>query len=89
MSLAVKRRKARNRRRELIRLAQANRCALCGERLGSTKPTFEHVQPRARGGRSHRNIVLTHENCNQRRADAPPTGCLLIMLEVVNAMVPA
>lgn len=75
----------RHRRRVALRAAQNNRCALCGQIFGGGTPTFEHVVPRHRGGRNYGNLVLTHPRCNMRRADALPTGCLLIMLDVVNA----
>lgn len=53
--------------------------------LGSVQSTFEHVLPRHAGGREKGNLLLTHAKCNERRGDAMPTGCLLIMLDAVNA----
>lgn len=72
--------------RRHIRKIQSNRCAICGEVFGSGKPTFEHVVPKALGGKNARNIVLTHERCNTLRGHAMPTGCLLIMRELVNTI---
>lgn len=71
--------------RNALRAAQGNRCAVCGKMLGSLQPTFEHVTPVHAGGGSRRNLLLTHFACNQQRGDAMPTGCLLIMLDAVNA----
>lgn len=67
-----------------MRKVQRNRCAICGRSFGSIMPTFEHVQPRSLGGKSARNLVLTHKKCNQLRGGDMPTGCLILMLDVVN-----
>ena len=83
------RRTVRRQHRQTLRRAQRNICALCGQTFGSVPITFEHVVPRSRGGGNEGNLVLTHQRCNQRRADAAPTGCLLIWLNAVNAKVAA
>jgi 5-methylcytosine-specific restriction endonuclease McrA len=67
-----------------MRKAQRNRCAICGRSFGPIMPTFEHVQPRSRGGEDEGNLVLTHNKCNQQRGADLPTGCLMLMLDVVN-----
>lgn len=75
--------------RRRVRAAQGNACAICGEAFGSIRPTFEHVLPRSMGGRTKRNVVLTHERCNRMRGSAAPTGCLLIILDAVNTRLAA
>ena len=72
-------------KRHLIRNAQRSRCAICGERFGSQPGTLEHVVPRSKGGKHAGNLLVSHLRCNQRRGDANPTGCMLILLDVVNA----
>ena len=72
-----------------IRRMQNNRCPLCGGIFGSGPVTFEHVLPRARGGGNRGNLVVTHDRCNKIRADAMPSGCLLLWLDVVNARLAA
>lgn len=67
-----------------MRKAQRNRCAICGRSFGPINPTFEHVLPRHLGGTRVRNLVLTHHRCNQHRGADRATGCLLLMLDVVN-----
>lgn len=71
--------------RRALRIAQSNRCALCGQPFADGRPTLEHVNPRSNGGRHRGNLVLTHLRCNAERADSLPSACLLIMLEAVNA----
>jgi len=55
-------------------------CQYCGERPGVTGLTYDHVMPRARGGRtSWTNIVTCCVRCNLRKGDRTPieAGMLL------------
>ncbi|MEM7004441.1 MAG: HNH endonuclease signature motif containing protein [Pseudomonadota bacterium] len=60
---------------------QSGCCALCGDPMPKhrfavahatiwkkTRPTFDHIIPRAAGGSDHEhNLRLAHANCNKRR----------------------
>jgi 5-methylcytosine-specific restriction endonuclease McrA len=49
-------------------------------------PTFDHVIPRSRGGRTVlTNGLLKHQECNAKRGNENPTGCDLIWVEFVRA----
>jgi 5-methylcytosine-specific restriction endonuclease McrA len=44
------------------------RCALCGKRATKAELTFDHVIPRAKGGRTvWGNLCLSHAFCNSRK----------------------
>lgn len=48
-------------------------CQYCGETPGLARLTFDHVLPRARGGRTDwLNIVTACIECNARKADRTP-----------------
>ena len=64
--------------------AQGGVCAICGQKMGRSKVTIEHVTPRKAGGHRPGNIVAAHAKCNNRKAARPPTGCELIWLAAVN-----
>jgi len=76
-------------------ICQGKACAICGDRLqcegmpAGRIPTFDHVVPRSRGGGNHRNKIAVHLDCNNRKADRMPSGCELLMLDVVNTRVVA
>lgn len=67
------------RRRLKVRLSEAqnHRCCYCGVQLvfGGTSPqswTFEHVRPRAHGGKtSFGNCVIACRACNEARDTMP------------------
>jgi hypothetical protein len=74
--------------------AQGKRCGCCGghvlplnfnhDRLGWT---IEHVWPRARYRfLSEGNRFISHAACNNAKGDRNPTGCELIILALVNAV---
>jgi hypothetical protein len=72
--------------------AQRGRCYLCGRPFGKKNPetncaksTFEHVIPRALGGRNVGNRLLAGIRCNEAKADRWPHPCELIALAAVNA----
>jgi len=85
----------RKAQRRTLRWAQGSVCAGCGKHLPSAGrvrhcdpdyPTFDHVVPRSKGGTNRlENGILKHRLCNERRKDAPPTGCDLIWLAFVQA----
>lgn len=75
--------------------AQLGRCVLCGQTLDADtdlhmsdplRPSFDHVMPRARGGRDAGNRIAAHRKCNSDKGSRLPTGCELIWLSVVNLM---
>jgi 5-methylcytosine-specific restriction endonuclease McrA len=48
-------------------------CQYCGAQPGAARLTFDHVVPRARGGRTEwSNIVAACVRCNARKADRTP-----------------
>ena len=50
-----------------------HRCQYCGERHVASKLTFDHVIPRAAGGRTEwTNIVTACRACNGRKRDRTP-----------------
>lgn len=76
--------------------AQKGRCTICGllldlgERYVCDDPyaaSFDHVVPRAMGGRDARNRTAAHRRCNSDKGCRAPTGCERIWLEAVNAAV--
>lgn len=78
---------------------QHGKCLLCGTPLNminphndmpywayhTHRPTFEHVVPKAKGGKNIGNRLVAHRLCNQQKDDRMPTGCELIWLAMVNA----
>lgn len=49
------------------------RCQYCGVQLAASRLTFDHVLPRARGGRTEwENIVTCCRPCNDRKRDRTP-----------------
>jgi 5-methylcytosine-specific restriction endonuclease McrA len=49
------------------------RCQYCGDRKATHELTFDHVVPRAQGGRTAwENIVMACVDCNTRKADRTP-----------------
>lgn len=66
--------------------AQGGRCYLCQCVFSAHLPTtVDHVLPRARGGRTARNILLACSPCNNAKGDRPPTARELDYLAEVNA----
>lgn len=74
--------------------AQEGRCGICGGLLHRALRlrdhegwNLDHVWPRSRysslGNRG--NLLLTHRLCNARKSNREPTGCELVLLELVNA----
>lgn len=76
--------KARRAKREMLFARQDGLCHWCKQPMiltrdripGPLSATFEHLQPRSKGGSpwSGNVVVLAHLTCNARRADAsgPP-----------------
>lgn len=72
--------------------AQGSCCYLCGRKMVLGKQptsalavTLDHVTPRALGGKSSGNLLLSHRRCNQAKGHRRPTGCELVRLAEVNA----
>ena len=58
------------------------RCQYCGERKPTRELTFDHVVPRAQGGRSvWENIVMACVDCNTKKADRTPAQAGMILLK--------
>ncbi len=58
--------------RRSILLRDRYRCQYCGEQFASQDLTFDHVVPRASGGRTEWNNILTAcVDCNMRKQDKP------------------
>lgn len=80
-----KRKRQRERQREILHWAQSGLCAGCarpiglgrkGPRLGPTYPTFDHYDPKHLDGRrTVWNGLLKHRRCNEARGGRMPTGC--------------
>lgn len=60
--------------RDRLMAAQSGCCFHCGGLMTTedvnapTFATFEHIVPRAVGGKNHRNRVLAHRHCNMLRS---------------------
>lgn len=62
-------------------LRDAFRCQYCGGNFQAENLTFDHVIPRARGGRtSWQNVVTACEPCNLRKGHRLPEACGMIPL---------
>lgn len=58
--------------RRSILLRDRFRCQYCGDRFAAPELTFDHVIPRARGGRTEwENILTCCVECNKRKRDQP------------------
>jgi hypothetical protein len=77
--------------------AQGGMCSICAEPLlreaqGLTCKegwSFDHVFPRAIYGRRYMhsgNLLLAHIGCNNESHDAEPSGCEIILLHGVKAL---
>ena len=56
-------------------------CQYCGQKFPASKLTFDHVVPRARGGRTTwTNVVTCCTPCNQQKGDLPLKDCGLTLL---------
>lgn len=51
--------------------AQNGQCYLCGKPMKHV--TQDHVIPKSKGGGDYKNVLLTHESCNQNKNDRYPT----------------
>lgn len=73
--------------------AQGKCCAVCGDRMVPAHMrhpargwSIEHVYPRSRYFLfSDGNQLVSHLDCNQRKADRDPTACEVMLLIAVNA----
>lgn len=59
--------------RRNVMIRDNNECQYCGDRLGRTGGTIDHVVPRAHGGQtSYLNCVACCRACNNYKADRTP-----------------
>ncbi len=62
-------------------LRDAFRCQYCGEGFVAEDLTFDHVIPRARGGRTTwQNVVAACEPCNLKKGHRLPQACGMVPL---------
>jgi 5-methylcytosine-specific restriction endonuclease McrA len=67
--------------RENVFRRDAYRCQYCGDSLGARELTFDHVVPRARGGAtSWENIVTCCRACNDEKRDLTPEEAKMKLL---------
>lgn len=74
--------------------AQQGLCSIChrgllrDERyLDDTGWSLDHVFPRAHYELANRgNVLLAHKLCNRVKSDRDPTGCEVVLLQAVNAL---
>lgn len=78
-------RKELSRRNVLMRDGYA--CQYCGRKLNSADLTIDHVTPRARGGRtSWDNVVTCCRKCNARKGDRLPDEAGMKLLKHPQAL---
>lgn len=78
--------------RRILSKAQDRHCAYCGlpMRRHETRPlwrgTVDHAVPLSRGGYDGiGNLLAMHADCNARKGNDMPNGCVCIWLFAVNA----
>lgn len=82
-------RKSFHRRKQVVRFSRMNvftrdgfRCQYCGQKFAMNKLTFDHVTPRAAGGRTEwSNIVTACRPCNARKGCRTPDRSGMFPLE--------
>jgi len=52
---------------------QKGQCYICREELGKRAYNFDHVVPRASGGKNGMNRLLAHNTCNSQKGAREPT----------------
>ncbi len=56
-------------------------CQYCGDRYATHELTFDHVQPKSRGGRTEwANVVSACAPCNIRKANRTPTEAMMPLI---------
>lgn len=69
--------------RENVFRRDGYRCQYCGESLAPRELTFDHVIPRARGGRTGwENIVTCCRPCNDEKRDRTPEEARMKLIRV-------
>lgn len=59
--------------RKNVMIRDSHECQYCGDKLGKTGGTIDHVIPRAKGGQtSYTNCVACCRQCNNWKADKTP-----------------
>lgn len=75
------------RRRRALHELQEQRCYLCDRVFARARKlwaTFDHVTPKALGGKWGGNVVLAHQVCNHEKGDRAPRPCELLYLAAIN-----
>lgn len=67
--------------RHAIYARDRGRCQYCGEKVRRSEMQYEHVIPRAQGGRTcWENIVVSCMSCNQHKAGRTPAQASMCLL---------
>lgn len=67
-------------RRDILQ-RDRKRCQYCGITVGPSTFTLDHVRPRARGGEStYQNLVTACKPCNNRKSDRTPEEAGMTLL---------
>ena len=67
--------------RRNVYLRDKGRCQYCGERIPSSEFEFEHVIPKARGGKTcWQNIVVACTECNRKKGNRTPEEARMRLL---------
>jgi 5-methylcytosine-specific restriction endonuclease McrA len=90
MPSVVRQVRTARRRRGDVKFSRANvfrrdgfTCQYCGARPGSARLTFDHIVPRAHGGRTDwTNIVTACVTCNAAKADRTPAQAAMRLRRV-------
>jgi 5-methylcytosine-specific restriction endonuclease McrA len=64
-----------------VYLRDHGRCQYCGRHVPRDEATYDHVTPKAQGGKTKwANIVIACYTCNQRKADRTPAQARMKLL---------
>lgn len=67
--------------RENVYMRDDHRCQYCGKKRPARELTFDHVQPKSRGGNTNwKNIVSACKPCNRKKADRTPREASMTLL---------
>ncbi|RJS23019.1 HNH endonuclease [Corallococcus sp. H22C18031201] len=69
--------------RENVYMRDGCKCQYCGRHVSRAEATYDHVVPRAQGGRTNwENIVIACVRCNQRKGNRTPTQAAMALRTV-------
>lgn len=67
--------------RENVYTRDKGKCQYCGNKVARPEATYDHVLPRAQGGKTEwTNIVIACMGCNQRKGNRTPTTAKMTLL---------